>query len=46
MNIQIQEPTDLSTNKNQNLVNKYDTSDERKNSKFQIPKTNILIKES
>ena len=39
-----QEPIDLISNKNQNLLNKYDTNDNNKEAPF--PKTNILIKES
>ena len=35
----------LSINKNQNLVTKYDTNDKKKK-KTPFPKTNILIKES
>ena len=39
-----QEPIDLISNKNQNLLNKYDADDNNKEAPF--PKTNILIKES
>ena len=44
MNAQIQKPIDPSSNKNQNLVNKYDTNEKKKQTPF--PKASILIKES